>query len=121
MSDRAARHAVLAASWPLQDPSIRAGVDDQQQQEGSEAVQRLTYLTLIFALTLPAAALAQNRGSQDDQLACTPDVYRLCSGNIPDEDAITTCLQQHKAQLSAGCKAVFSRPESPKPKDSEDD
>ena len=80
-----------------------------------------TYLALIFALSLPAAALAQDRGSADDQLACTPDVYRLCSGNIPDEDAITACLEHHKPQLSAGCKAVFSRPAAAKPRDTEDD
>lgn len=77
---------------------------------------------MIFAVALPAGALAQHRGSAEDQLACTPDVYRLCSGNIPDEDAITACLEQHKPQLSAGCKAVFSRPASaPQPKDEDDD
>ena len=59
---------------------------------------------------MSTAALAQNRGSEQDQLACTPDVYNLCAQNIPDEDAIVACLQKHKAQLSAGCKAVFSRP-----------
>lgn len=84
-------------------------------------MHRTTYLTLIFALALPAAAWAQDRGSADDQLACTPDVYKLCSGNIPDEDAITACLEQHKAQLSPGCKAVFSRPPAPKSKNSDDE
>ena len=47
-------------------------------------------------------------------MACTPDVYRLCAGEIPDEDAITVCLRQHKPQLSAGCRAVFSRPDTAK-------
>jgi hypothetical protein len=100
---------------------IRTGVDDQQQQEGFQAVLRTTYVTLIFAMALPAAALAQNRGSADDQLACTPDVYKLCSSYIPDEDAITACLEQHKPQLSPGCRAVFSRPSTPAPKHSDDD
>lgn len=84
-------------------------------------MQRTAYLSLIFALASADPTWAQNRGSSDDQLACTPDVYRLCSGNIPDEDAITTCLEQHKPQLSAGCKAVFSRPSTGKPKDQDDD
>ena len=71
------------------------------------------YAILIFALAIPGTALAQQHGgSAEDQLACTPDVYRLCAGNIPDEDAITACLAQHKSQLSAGCKAVFSRPDT---------
>ena len=67
----------------------------------------------LIALTVPA--FAQHKGSMEDQMACTPDVYKLCSQNIPDEDAITVCLQQHKPQLSAGCKAVFSRPQAQTP------
>ena len=76
---------------------------------------------MAFAVALPAAAFAQDRGSADDQLACTPDVYRLCSSHIPDEDAITTCLMQHKPQLSAGCRAVFSRPATAAPRPQDDD
>ena len=88
-------------------------------------VKQTAYAILVFALAGPTAALAQQHaGSAEDQLACTPDVYRLCAGNIPDEDAITACLRQHKPQLSAGCKAVFSRPstaEVPKTDDNDDD
>ena len=71
----------------------------------------MAYLLVVGALALPTAAFAQqHKGSIEDQLACTPDVYRLCASDIPDEDAITACLRQHKAQLSDGCKAVFSKP-----------
>lgn len=84
-------------------------------------MKRTAILLLVCAAALPTAALAQGRGSADDQLACTPDVYRLCAANIPDEDAITSCLRQHKAQLSAGCNAVFSRPEQPRAKTEDDD
>ena len=87
-------------------------------------MKRTAYAILIFALIGQTAAFAQQHGgSAEDQLACTPDVYRLCAGDIPDEDAITACLRQHKAQLSAGCQAVFSRPDTaatPK-KDGDDD
>ena len=87
---------------------------------------KLTACAIIaLALTAPTAVYAQQHGgSAEDQLACTPDVYRLCAGNIPDEDAITACLEQHRPQLSQGCKAVFSRPSAApvqKPKDDEDD
>ncbi len=62
---------------------------------------------------VPAMALAQEHGgSPGDQLACTPDVYRLCTQYIPDEDDIVACLQRKKSQLSAGCNAVFSRPDA---------
>lgn len=85
-------------------------------------MKRTAYAILILALWAPTAAFAQQHGgSAEDQMACTPDVYRLCAGNIPDEDAITSCLRQHKAQLSAGCKAVFSRPDTAKAGKPQDD
>lgn len=79
----------------------------------------LPAVALAAAVATPAAA---HRGSVADQLACTPDVYRLCSASIPDEDAIVACLESRKAQLSPACHAVFSRPaEAPAPKKPEED
>ncbi len=66
---------------------------------------------------MPSVGWAQqHRGSAEDQEACTPDVYRLCSAEIPDEDDIVACLVRKKAQLSPACRVVFSRPDAaPKP------
>src|SRR6516165_4575008 len=33
-------------------------------------------------------------------VSCTPDVWRLCSGQIPDVDRIIACLRQNTLQLS---------------------
>ena len=82
---------------------------------------RTAALLLLSLSAAPTAAVASDRGSAEDQLACTPDVYRLCAGNIPDEDAITECLREHKPQLSAGCRVVFSRPDGAKPKADQSD
>jgi hypothetical protein len=41
--------------------------------------------------------------------ACTPDVYRLCAGEIPSVSGITACLRRKKASLSEGCRAVFEQ------------
>jgi hypothetical protein len=41
--------------------------------------------------------------------ACTPDVYRLCPGEIPNVRAITACLRRQKASLSPACAAVFEQ------------
>ena len=84
-------------------------------------MNRSAVLLLVGALGLSTAAAAQDRGSVEDQLACTPDVYRLCSQNIPDEDAIVACLRQRRAELSAGCKAVFGRKPTPKAKGADQD
>lgn len=39
--------------------------------------------------------------------ACTPDVYRLCAGEIPSVPRITSCLRRKKASLSDACRAVM--------------
>jgi hypothetical protein len=56
----------------------------------------------------PGIALADdNRGTMEQQMACTPDVRRLCSDRIPDVDRIVGCLRQNTELLSAPCRAVF--------------
>ena len=63
---------------------------------------------VIGGIGAPSAAMAQeNRGTMEQQMACTPDVWRLCSDQIPDVNRITACLQQNTPQLSSACRAVF--------------
>jgi hypothetical protein len=58
-------------------------------------------------------ALAQeHRGTLEQQMACTPDVFRLCGAAIPDENRIVACLQANTPQLSAPCRAVFESSDS---------
>lgn len=54
-----------------------------------------------------AASAEEYRGTMEQQMACTPDVWRLCSDQIPDVSRITACLRQNTPQLSSGCRAVF--------------
>ena len=62
---------------------------------------------LLLALALaPVPALAQN-GTEAEQEACTPDVFRLCQEFIPNEDPIVACLKAKHAQLSAACERVM--------------
>ena len=68
---------------------------------------------LAVIASISAAAAAPNtvrlkeRGSAEDQRACTPDVFRLCLGSIPNEPAIVSCLKRSMPQLSLGCRSVF--------------
>ncbi len=71
-------------------------------------------LACLSLLVLPSLAVAAHSGSMEDQMACTPDVYRLCAGQIPDEDAIVSCLKQNRASLAPACQKVFARPDTPK-------
>jgi hypothetical protein len=45
----------------------------------------------------------------EQKRACTPDVYRLCPGEIPNVRAITACLRRQKASLSEACRVVFEQ------------
>ena len=47
------------------------------------------------------------RGTMEQQMACTPDVFRLCGEQIPDVNRIVACLRQNTPQLSGPCRAVF--------------
>lgn len=80
---------------------------------------KTAFVSVGLAL-IPAAAMAQ-QGSASDEMACTPDVYRLCAAQVPDETAIVSCLERNKASLSAACKQVFSRPEKAHSKSQQDD
>ena len=62
----------------------------------------------IGSVGINAPASSQEyRGSYEQQMACTPDVWRLCGDQIPDVGRIVACLRQNTPQLSNGCRAVF--------------
>jgi hypothetical protein len=64
-------------------------------------------VTFGICVTTTAASAQERRGTAEQQAACTPDVFRLCSSEIPNTDRIVVCLQQNTPQLSRGCRAVF--------------
>jgi hypothetical protein len=79
--------------------------------------------TVVYLLaTIAGGAAAQScafadeyRGTLEQQLACTPDVWRLCSDQIPDVNRIVACLRQNTPQLSDDCRAVFQSHNSAAP------
>lgn len=62
-----------------------------------------------------AASAEEYRGTLEQRMACTPDVWRLCSDQMPDVSAIVACLRQNKPQLSSGCRAVFEKSATAQP------
>ncbi len=73
----------------------------------SSRAQRASTLGLF--LSLFAASSAHAVGTPEQRRACTPDVYRLCPGEIPNVRAITACLRRQKASLSEACRAAFEQ------------
>jgi hypothetical protein len=70
-------------------------------------------LIALFAFVLEggsfeASAQGQQPGTAAQKRACTPDVYRLCAGEIPSVSKITTCLRRNMNRLSPDCRAVFA-------------
>ena len=63
-----------------------------------------TALALSFAS--PMAALAY---TQEDAVACTGDVMRLCQTALPDEGRVVSCMVKNKHRLTAACTLVFNR------------
>ena len=53
------------------------------------------------------ASSQEYRGTWEQQMACTPDVWRLCSDQVPDVSRIVACLRANTPQLSNNCRAVF--------------
>ena len=62
-----------------------------------------------LGLTLVSATAAFAIGTPEQRRACTPDVYRLCAGEIPNVGAITACLNCHKGSLSSACRAAMDQ------------
>jgi hypothetical protein len=67
-------------------------------------------------LMLAVAALLSSMGastsfafSSEAQQMCSGDAFRLCAAEIPSIPKITACMIKHRAQLSAGCRAVVDR------------
>jgi len=50
-------------------------------------------------------------GTDEQRAACTPDVFRLCSSEIPNVDRIIVCMTVKKASLSPACRAAVFNPE----------
>jgi hypothetical protein len=67
-------------------------------------------LSAVVATTdVSLAADPSSLASAEQRRACTPDVYRLCAGEIPSVSGITACLRRKKASLSDACRAVFEQ------------
>jgi hypothetical protein len=78
-----------------------------------QQIVRIFAAGLALATACGSSAIAQeHRGTMEQQMACTPDVFRLCGAAIPDENRIVACLQANTPQLSAPCRAVFESSDS---------
>ena len=74
-------------------------------RSNSRIIQRAALL--VAGLALPPTANASFTATAEQRIACTPDVFRLCSSEIPNVGQIITCMIAKKASLSSACRSVF--------------
>lgn len=80
----------------------------------------LSFFTAALVLTAEPAFAQQPqsgeyRGTEEQQAACTPDVFRLCAWYIPNVDNIVACLRAKVPNLSPACRVVFGAERPPPP------
>jgi hypothetical protein len=68
---------------------------------------RIAIATMAILGAVGVATAQEYRGTDEQRQACTSDVMRLCSAEVPDVNRIVACLHREKPRLSPGCRAVF--------------
>lgn len=72
-----------------------------------------------FVSSLPALAIALCATAATAEVtsmqraACTPDVFRLCSSDVPNVGKITACLRRERTSLSPSCRSVMDEADKP--------
>jgi hypothetical protein len=64
---------------------------------------------LTVAMSLTTWATASFAFTAEQQAACSPDAFRLCSSEIPNIPGVTSCMRKQFSSLSPTCKAVFPK------------
>ena len=82
---------------------------------------RRTTLALAMLLGATAASIAQTpppvplplpfpsfQGTESEQKACQPAVFKFCQQALPDTFRILNCLQQNRPRIGKLCQQVLS-------------
>ena len=61
------------------------------------------------AISLTSFAAHAFEATPAQRKACMPDAFRLCSKQIPDINAVISCMAANKSQLSPACRTAFEQ------------
>ena len=64
-------------------------------------------LVLVALVAAMPFAFAQHAGTPQEQNAYTRDASRFCRKKLGNDNAVQSCLQQHRSRLSRSCRKVF--------------
>lgn len=71
-------------------------------------VRGMGQAVLIAGFVLGAMPSVQAfEATAEQEQACEPDAFRLCSAEIPDTLRVAACMKANEARLSPQCRAAF--------------
>jgi hypothetical protein len=77
---------------------------------GTKWVASVIRLAVLSVLLVPAiTSQTQAAPPQAVRAACSGDAQRLCAAVLGDPKAQPACMREHRAELSAGCKAAIAQ------------
>lgn len=87
-----------------------------KRRAASRIKQAMAVAGLAASILIAGTSLGfAHSGTAEEQAACTPDVFRLCFFDIPNEDRIVACLNRNLSKLSPACHDVMA-PKKKEPK-----
>src|SRR5262249_2682243 len=63
--------------------------------------------TFALALALSLLPSSGHAYTPEEQQACQPDAFRLCSSEVPDIERVKACMIAKRSQLSPECGRFF--------------
>jgi hypothetical protein len=107
------KRAQAAAVSQISDDLQRLRADIVRLAEGQMRKLVVWFGLMAALLMLPTMAQAQtvpNRGTPEDQKACSGDARRHCRAVLDQGDmAVLACLQQQQRKLTRKCRAVLRK------------
>jgi hypothetical protein len=73
----------------------------------SKSIAKLVLVLALLGAGQSSAFAQGHAGSPQEQRACSRDASRLCRKALGDDNAVQSCLEQHRSKLSSSCQKVF--------------
>ena len=73
-------------------------------------MQKLVAIAFILAVIVFASPAPAQNYTQEEQMSCQDDAFKLCGHVIPDEQRVKACLIANMSRLSPACRRMFQRP-----------
>lgn len=72
-------------------------------------MQKLVAITFVLTVIVFVTPAPAQNYTQEEQMSCQDDAFRLCGHAIPDEERVKACLISNMSRLSPACRRMFQR------------